>query len=131
MSRQGRARGRDDEADAESYKGRQAARTPHIEAFVVIRRSSNDFRAGYRTIDIWRIVSLMLNHYGDLAEAESPRHAEEPWEVGDVAGVAVWCRVTCAVGQFVNVTSWPSTHCRRRKEGEGLKPPRPAGRRSA
>ena len=55
-------------------------------------------------IDIWRVANLMLQRYGDLAEAESARRADELREVGDAAGVAVWRRVTGAVQQLVNVT---------------------------
>ena len=55
-------------------------------------------------IDVWRVADLMLKRYGDLAEAESARRADELWEVGDAAGVAVWRRVTGAVRQLLNVT---------------------------
>jgi hypothetical protein len=39
-------------------------------------------------IDIWRVANLMLKRYGDEAETESERRADELWEVGDAAGVA-------------------------------------------
>ena len=55
-------------------------------------------------IDIWRVANLMLKRYGDLAEAESARRADELWEIGNAAGVAVWRRFTGAVRQLVNVT---------------------------
>ena len=55
-------------------------------------------------IDIWRVANPMLKRYGDLAEVESARRADELWEVGDAAGVAVWRRVTGAVRQLANVT---------------------------
>jgi hypothetical protein len=55
-------------------------------------------------IDIWRVANVMLKRYGDLAEVESARRANELWEVGDAAGVAVSRRVTGAVRQLVNVT---------------------------
>ena len=61
-------------------------------------------------IDIWRIASLMLKRYGDLAEAESARRADELWEVGDAAGVTVWRRVMSAVRQLVNVTPPGAVH---------------------
>lgn len=54
-------------------------------------------------IDIWRVANLMVKHYGDLAEVESARRADELWDVGDAAGVVVWRRVTGAVRQLVNV----------------------------
>ena len=55
-------------------------------------------------IDIWRVANLMLKRYGDEAEAESARRADELWEGGDAAGAAVWRRVIGAVQQLVNVT---------------------------
>jgi hypothetical protein len=55
-------------------------------------------------IDIWRVANLMLKRYGNEAEAESARRADELWEVGDAGGVAVWRRVTGVVRQLVNVT---------------------------
>jgi hypothetical protein len=54
-------------------------------------------------IDIWRVANLMLKRYGDLAEVENARRADELLEVGDAAGVAVRRRVTGAVRQLVNV----------------------------
>ena len=33
-------------------------------------------------IDIWRVANLMLKRYGDLAEVESARRADELWEDG-------------------------------------------------
>jgi hypothetical protein len=55
-------------------------------------------------IEIWRVATLMLKRYGDQAEVESVRRADELWEVGDEGGVAVWRRVMGAVRQLVNVT---------------------------
>ena len=55
-------------------------------------------------IDTWRVATLMLKRYGDLAEVKSARRADELWEIGDAAGVAVWRLVTRAVSHFVNVT---------------------------
>ena len=55
-------------------------------------------------IDIWRVANLMLKRYGYKAEVESARRADQLWEVGDAAGVAVWRRVMGAVRQLVNVT---------------------------
>ena len=54
-------------------------------------------------IDIWRVANLMLKRYGDQAEVESARRADELWEDGDAAGVAVWRRVMGAIRQLVNV----------------------------
>ena len=40
-------------------------------------------------IDVWLVATLMLKRYGNEAEAESERRADELWEVGDAAGMAV------------------------------------------
>jgi hypothetical protein len=55
-------------------------------------------------IDIWRAAYLMLRWYGDTAEAESMRRAEELAADGDNVGVAVWRRIIRAIGQLENVT---------------------------
>jgi hypothetical protein len=55
-------------------------------------------------IDIWRAASLMLWRYGDTAEAESKRPAEELAADGDNAGVAVWRRIISAIGQLEDTT---------------------------
>jgi hypothetical protein len=44
----------------------------------------------------------MLKRYGDLAEVESARPADELREDGDEVGVAVWRLVMGAVQQLVN-----------------------------
>jgi len=61
-------------------------------------------------IDIWRVANLMLKRYGDQAELESARRADELWEVGDAAGVAVWRRVMGAVRQLANTTPLGPVH---------------------
>jgi hypothetical protein len=38
-------------------------------------------------IDIWRVVNLMLKHYGDNAEADSVRRADELAADGECTGV--------------------------------------------
>ena len=55
-------------------------------------------------IDIWRAASLMLWWYGDTAEAESKRRAEELAADGDKAGVAVWRRIISAIEQLKDTT---------------------------
>ena len=55
-------------------------------------------------IDIWRAAALMLWWYGDTAEAESKRRAEELAADGDNAGVAVWRRIISAIGQLEDMT---------------------------
>jgi len=55
-------------------------------------------------IDIWRAASLMLWWYGDTAEAESKRRAEELAADGDKAGVAVWRRIISEIEQLEDTT---------------------------
>jgi hypothetical protein len=61
-------------------------------------------------IDIWRIAKLMLQRYGDEAEAESAIRMQELALNGDSAGAAVWQRVTDAIGQLVNTTPLGPMH---------------------
>jgi hypothetical protein len=55
-------------------------------------------------IDIWRAAYLMLRWYGDTAEAESMRRAEELAADGDNVGVAVWRRIIGAIRRLETVT---------------------------
>jgi hypothetical protein len=55
-------------------------------------------------IDIWRVATLMLKRYGDEAEMESVRRADELAEEGDHNGAAVWRRVVDAVARLANTT---------------------------
>ena len=61
-------------------------------------------------IDIWRAASLMLWWYGDTAEAESERRADELAADGDTAGVAVWRRIISAIGQLEDTTPREPMH---------------------
>ena len=61
-------------------------------------------------IDIWRVANLMLKRYGDNAEEESARRADELVADGDDAGVAVWRRIIDAIGQLVNTTPPGQVH---------------------
>jgi hypothetical protein len=70
----------------------------------VYRRTPSTLVGVITEIDIWRIANLMRKRYGDKAEVESVKRAEELAEAGDNAGVAVWRRVIDAVGQFANTT---------------------------
>jgi hypothetical protein len=56
-------------------------------------------------IDIWRAACLMLWWYGDTAEAESLRRAEELAADRDKAGVGVWRRIISAIGQLENMAA--------------------------
>ena len=55
-------------------------------------------------IDIWRAATLILKRYGERALEESSSRANELASAGDDNGVAVWCRISDAVGQLVNTT---------------------------
>jgi hypothetical protein len=55
-------------------------------------------------IDIWRAAALMLKRYGGRALEESVSLADELASAGDDNGVAVWRRISDAVGQLVNTT---------------------------
>jgi hypothetical protein len=61
-------------------------------------------------IDIWRAAYLMLWWYGDTAEAEGKRRAEEHAADGDNAGVAVWHRIINAIGQLEATTPLGRMH---------------------
>ncbi len=45
-------------------------------------------------IKIWRSANLMVSRYGEAAKLESAKRAEELAADGDLAGVAVWLRIT-------------------------------------
>ena len=62
-------------------------------ALIANRGPTSTFFGIVPDINIWRVANLMIKRYGDLAEVESARRADEPWEVGDAAGVAVWRRL--------------------------------------
>jgi hypothetical protein len=55
-------------------------------------------------IDIWRAATLMLKRYGERALEESDLRADELASAGDDNGVAVWRRISDAVGQLANTT---------------------------
>jgi hypothetical protein len=55
-------------------------------------------------IDIWRVANLMLERYGDTAQAESARRADELAAARDAVGVAIWLRVVDAIQQLANTT---------------------------
>jgi hypothetical protein len=61
-------------------------------------------------IDIWRVANLMLKRYGEDAEVESARRADELAEDGDHNGAAVWRRVVYAVAQLTNKTPPGAVH---------------------
>jgi hypothetical protein len=55
-------------------------------------------------IDIWRAAYLMLWWYGETAQEESARRADEFAADGDPAGEACWRRVIDAIEQLANTT---------------------------
>jgi len=55
-------------------------------------------------IDIWRAAYLMLWWYGETAQEESARRADEFAEEGDRAGEACWRRIIDAIGQLESAT---------------------------
>jgi hypothetical protein len=58
-------------------------------------------------IDIWRAAYLMLWWYGETAQKEGARRADEFSAAGDPIGEACWRRIIDAIGQLGNMT--PST----------------------
>jgi hypothetical protein len=61
-------------------------------------------------IDIWRVASLMIRWYGESAEVECTRRADECADAGDESGAAVWRRVTRAAADLANSTPTGSVH---------------------
>jgi len=55
--------------------------------------------------EIWRAAYLMLRWYGETAQQESARRADEFVTAGDADGAASWHRVIEAIGQLANRTS--------------------------
>jgi hypothetical protein len=55
-------------------------------------------------IDIWRAAYLMLWWYGDTAQEESARRADEFALDGDPAGQARWRRIIDAIEQLANTS---------------------------
>jgi hypothetical protein len=55
-------------------------------------------------IDIWRAAYLMLWWYGDTAQEESARRADEFALDGDPTGEACWRRIIDAIEQLANRT---------------------------
>jgi hypothetical protein len=55
-------------------------------------------------IDIWRAAYLMLWWYGDTAQVESARRADELAADGNSAGEASWRRIINVIGQLANTT---------------------------
>jgi hypothetical protein len=56
--------------------------------------------------DIWRTASLLISQFGDDAEFEAARRADQMLDRGDIDGQRVWRRVLAAVGELT--TTVPS-----------------------
>lgn len=53
-------------------------------------------------IDVWRAAYLMLRWYGDTAQLESARRADEFTAAGDPDGAAGWRRIIDVIGRLAN-----------------------------
>jgi pyrroloquinoline quinone (PQQ) biosynthesis protein C len=61
-------------------------------------------------IKIWRSANLMVGRYGEAAKPESAKRADELAADGDLAGVAVWLRMSEAAGQLAITTASGPVH---------------------
>ena len=61
-------------------------------------------------IDIRRVADLMIRQYGESAQAESAKRADESAKIGDEGGAAVWRRVTRAAAELANTTPSGTVH---------------------
>ena len=56
-------------------------------------------------IEIWRAAYLMLRWYGETAQHESARRADEFAAAGDADGAASWRRVIDAIHQLASAAA--------------------------
>lgn len=61
-------------------------------------------------VDIWRAATLMLKRYGENAQSESARRADELAAEDDHDGAAIWRLITDAVAQLANTTPSGPVH---------------------
>jgi hypothetical protein len=61
-------------------------------------------------IDIWRVADVMIKRYGESAQAESAKRADQFAEVGDGRGAAIWLRVSRAATELANTTPTGAVH---------------------
>ena len=69
--------------------GRPRRRAPNRAdppVLTVYRRARASLRGVIPEIDIWGVANLMLKRYGNRAQQESARHADELWAAGDATG---------------------------------------------
>jgi hypothetical protein len=50
--------------------------------------------------DIWRTASLLISQFGDDAEFEAARRADQMLDTGDIDGQRIWRRVLAAVREL-------------------------------
>ena len=68
----------------------------------VYRRGRASLREVMTEIEIWRAAYLMLRWYGETAQQESARRADEFVTAGDADGAASWHRVIDAIDQLAS-----------------------------
>jgi hypothetical protein len=61
-------------------------------------------------VDIWRAAALMLKRYGENAQQESARRADELAAEEDRDGAAIWRLIADAVAQLANTTPAGPVH---------------------
>ncbi len=68
----------------------------------VYRRGRASLREVMTEIEIWRAAYLMVRWYGETAQQESARRADEFAAAGDPDGAAGWRRVIDAIDQLAS-----------------------------
>jgi ATP dependent DNA ligase C terminal region len=81
----------------------------HIPKRTALQRPRKSKRRSPRD-RLWRAATLMLKRYGERALEESASRADELASAGDDNGVAVWRRISDAIGQLVNTTPPGAVH---------------------
>jgi hypothetical protein len=54
-------------------------------------------------IDIWRCAAVMIKHYGDTADIEAAKRADEYETKGERDGQRVWLRIAMAIDELTKV----------------------------
>ena len=60
--------------------------------------------------DLWRVARLLVDRYGDRAEAEAFTRADRMQEIGDKEGTAVWLRIRQYVGELQKTRPMGAVH---------------------